>query len=131
MFSHAEIISVYTRQQAIEDGVLIDVTQTATEAGFCLHTVVTSAVWEKCVAWSDKDTKRQTYQDESGRLWDILFMAFVAARINPISSEVIYKISCVPRGGRGRLPRVQKLKLNIGPGDNGEAVITIMLPDES
>ena len=131
MFSNAEVISVYTRKQAIEDGVLIDVTKTATEAGFCLHTVVTQAVWNECVAWSDKDSKRQTHQDESGRLWDVLFMATIAARIHHDSSEVLYKISCVPRGGRGRLPRTLELKLNIGPGDNGESVITIMLPDES
>ena len=30
----AEIISIYTRAQAIEDGVLVDVTDTAKEAGF-------------------------------------------------------------------------------------------------
>ncbi len=131
MFTHAEVISTYTRQQAIEDGYLVDVTKTATEAGFCFHTVVTRAVWDDCVDWSDKDTKRQTHQDESGRLWDVLFMAVIAARTHRDTSEILYRISRVPRGGRGRLPRMRQLKLNIGPGDNGEAVITIMLPGES
>lgn len=127
---NSEIISVYTRQQAIDDGFLIDVTKTATEAGLCLHTVVTEAVWNKCVAWSDKDSKRQVSQDESGRLWDVLFMAVIAARIHHDLAEIVYNIACVPRGGRGRLPKPQQLKLSIGSGDDGESVFTIMLPNE-
>jgi len=131
MFTHAEVISTYTRQQAIEDGYLVDVTKIATEAGFCFHTVVTKAAWEKCVAWSDEDSKRQSHQDESGRLWDVLYMAVIAARTHRNTSEINYKIWCIFRGGKEILPRMQQLKLNIGPGDNGEAVITIMLQNES
>ena len=40
-----DLISTYTRQQAIDDGVLIDVTDTALQTGFKLNTVVTSAVF--------------------------------------------------------------------------------------
>lgn len=129
-FEGAEIISVYTREQAIEDGVLIDVTETAVEAGFRVPVAVTAAVWADCVAWSDDDSKRQVYQDESGRLWDTLFMAGFAARSRPDSSELVYEFYRVPRGGRGRRARLRQLKLHIGPGDHGEAVATIMLPHE-
>jgi hypothetical protein len=34
MFSQDDVISVYTRQDAINDGVLVDVTETAKEMGF-------------------------------------------------------------------------------------------------
>ena len=36
-----EIISCYTRQQAIEDGVLVDVTEQAKQIGFKVNTCVT------------------------------------------------------------------------------------------
>lgn len=130
MFENAEVIHSYSREQAIKDGVLVDVTAVAHEAGFRLNTAVTRAVWEACVAWTAEDSKRQVYQDESGRLWDLLWMAAFAARRNKGASELLYEFRCVPRGGRGRFPRRKELKLHIGPGDAGEPVITIMLPDE-
>lgn len=130
LFEGAEVISMYTRQQAIEDGVLVDVTELSKKAGFRFHTVVTDAVWKECIAWSDEDTKRQLYQDESGRLWDVLFMASVAARRQPDASELLYQFHCIPRGEKAKHAKLKQLKLHIGPGDNGEAVITIMLPCE-
>jgi len=130
MFDQAEVIHSYSRKQAIEDGILVDVSEAAREAGFNVHTVVTRAVWEECVAWSDEDNRRQTYQDESGRLWDVLWMGAFVARCRRNVSKLLYEFRCIPRGGRGRLPRKKVLKLHIGPGDEGEPVITIMLPNE-
>ena len=40
----AEVISCYTRKQAIEDGVLVDVSQTARECGFRHPVAVTARV---------------------------------------------------------------------------------------
>ena len=45
-----EIIDSYTRKQAIADGVLIDVTETASEAGFRIPVALTRAVWADYVA---------------------------------------------------------------------------------
>ena len=44
------VISVYTRAQAIEDGILVDVSDTAREAGFKIPVAVTRAVWNRLVA---------------------------------------------------------------------------------
>ncbi len=124
-----EAISTYTRAQAIEDGVLVDVTETAREVGFRFPVAMTRAAWEDCVTWSEADNKRQTYQDEAGRLWDVLWMASVAARRNS-GSEVRFQLYRVPRGGRGVRPRLVTLQMLCGPGDEGEPVITIGLPGE-
>jgi hypothetical protein len=62
------VISTYTRTQAIEDGVLIDAGAMAKEAGFKWPVALTSAVWGDCVAWTEDDSRQQIYQDESGRL---------------------------------------------------------------
>ena len=126
-----EPISVYTRQQAIDDGVLVDVTDTAKEAGFKLNTCVTSAVWNDCCAWTEDDVQQSRYlQDQSGRIWDVVYMAAIAARENTSNSQVHYVISRIPRPGNADVSKTVTLKLHVGPGDKGEAVITIMQPHE-
>ena len=125
-----EVIHSYTREQAIADGFLVDVTETACEAGFSIPVALTRAVWEDCVEWYDADSKRQTYQDLSGRLWDVIYMAFIAARSNRNSTTINYELYRVPRSGRGQKARRTILKLMIGPGDKGEPVMTIMQPNE-
>ena len=44
------VISVYTRAQAIEDGILVDVSETAREAGFRIPVAITRTVWSRLVA---------------------------------------------------------------------------------
>ena len=129
--SFGEVIYSYTRAQALADGILVDVSETAREAGFKFPVALTRAVWDDCVEWNDEDTNRQTYQDEAGRLWDVLYMASVAARQNPTATRpVLYQFYRVPRGGRGVRAKMTTLKIHIGPGDQGEGIITIMQPNE-
>lgn len=123
-----EPIHTYTRTQAVEDGFLVDVTEAAREAGFTCPVAITSAAWSDCVEWTDKDSDRQTYQDESGRLWDVLWMARLAARRG--GSQTRFTLLRVPRGGRGIKPRMALLEMHAGPGDHGELVITISMPGE-
>jgi hypothetical protein len=49
MFDQSDLIHAYSRSQAIEDGVLIDATATAREAGIRYPVALTAAVWERCV----------------------------------------------------------------------------------
>jgi hypothetical protein len=126
-----QVISVYTRAQALADGVLIDAGPMAREAGFRWPVAVTAAAWEDCVAWSEYDCDRQTHQDQSGRLWDVLFMAAYAARANAATgSELRFELYRVPRDGRSTEAELTTLKLIVGPGDDGEPVMTILLPNE-
>jgi hypothetical protein len=92
----AEIISAYTRAQAMADGVLVDVTDTAKEAGFAYPVAMTATAWADCVAWTDEDTRRQTPQDEFGRLWDVLWMAKMAARRGGRDSTALLALPRTP-----------------------------------
>ncbi len=131
MFNELETLYTYTREQALEDGFLIDVTKTAKEAGLRYPVAVTSAVWEKYIAWEDEDTQRQTHQDSEGRLWDVLFMLKNAInRLVGATTEIHYELYVVPRDGKARKPKKTALKSLCHPGDSGEPVITIMEPDE-
>jgi hypothetical protein len=125
MFDYADLIHSYTRAEALADGVLIDVTETAREAGFRIPVALTSTVWSDCVAWTDEDSARVVYQDEAGRLWDVLWMALVAARRQPEASRLTYEMLRVQRDDTSPKPTKVRLVLDIGPGDNAEAVITI------
>ncbi|MCU7829549.1 MAG: hypothetical protein KZQ85_10825 [Candidatus Thiodiazotropha sp. (ex Myrtea sp. 'scaly one' KF741663)] len=125
------VIHSYSRAQAIEDGYLVDVTETAKEAGFIWPVALTRAAWEDCVEWCERDSKRQTNQDISGRLWDVVWMASFAIRSSKGGScHLLYELFRVPRGGRKRKPRRTTLKMVTGPGENGEPVVTILLPNE-
>lgn len=123
------IIHSYTRADAIADGVLIDVTNEAREAGFKVPVALTAEVWNDCVKWTADGSKRQVLQDENGRLWDVLWMAFVAAR-RAQGDRISFQLYRVPRGGRGCRPRLTTLQLQIGPGDGLEPVITVLLPGQ-
>ncbi len=126
-----DVIYTYTRAQAIEDGVLIDASEMADEAGFKWPVALTAAVWADCVAWSDADNERQAYQDQSGRLWDVLFMASYAIRTaNNADQQLAFELQRIPRDGHATMSQRRSLKLILGPGDDGKPVITIMLPGE-
>lgn len=127
-----DIISTYTRAQAIEDGVLIDVSSIAKESGFNEWPVsMTAGAWADCVAWSDTDSQTQVYQDQSGRLYDVIFMAFQAICLSrEVGDRLLFRLYRVPRDGRSMEAELTTLKLMVGSGDQGEPVLTILLPDE-
>ena len=125
------VISTYTRAQAIDDGVLIDAGAMAHEAGFKWPVAITTDAWADCVAWSEDDNRKQVYQDESGRLWDVLFMASHAIRTSKDSgNQILFQFYRVPRDGQTLNAELTMLKLIVGSGDAGEPVITILLPHE-
>ena len=115
-----EVISIYTRQQAIEDGTLIDVSLVAKEAGIKFPVALTRAVWAKYVEVPVKATG----QDEQGRLWDIVW---VFKKQIQDGSEMTFKVYVRNSAG---WPRLETFKAICGPGNNAEPVITIMLPNE-
>lgn len=118
-----EMIDSYSRAQAIADGVLVDVTEAAKEAGFRLPVAITGGVWTRCVAWRNADAN----QDEHGRLWDVLWLAHLASRRAKECSVVDYPL-CVEQAS-GQVEYLT-LRLVIGPGDDGEPVMTILFPGE-
>jgi len=63
-------IYTYTRKQALADGVQVDVSTLAREAGFGIPVFLTATVHKEYV----QVPEGVTCQDETGRLWDILWM---------------------------------------------------------
>src|SRR5208283_1498981 len=65
-----EVIFAYTRKQAIADGIQVDVSTTAKEAGIKFPMFLTRAVFDAYVTVPPNVSG----QDEAGRLWDIVWM---------------------------------------------------------
>ena len=126
-----EIISTYSRAQAIADGTLVAVdAKLAAEAGIVVAVALTRAAWEDCIAWTSDDNG-QAPQDETGRLWDVLWMTRHAIKRMPgDGNRVEVKLVRIPRDGKTRTPQPVTLVAHIGPGDDYEPVMTIMQPHE-
>lgn len=72
---YGPVIYSYTREQAIEDGVLVDVSEWAREKGIPAPTAFSSHLWTDV----DVDSKKghKGYQSTRGRADDVLWMAFL------------------------------------------------------
>lgn len=123
LFGDAEVISTYTRKDALEDGTLIDVTTTAREAGIRWPVAVTSALWVEIVP-NEEDAAKHG-QSMEGRLWDVLWL-FRCEAIRTHGAALSYPVLMIEHGKH----KTVAVKGRIHPGDNGKPVITLMLPSE-
>ena len=128
-FADAEVISRYTRAQAIEDGVLIDITDWAKEYGFKYPVAVTASVWSLI---NSPEGMKCAGQSAKGRGLDVVAMLKMYARRGSIIFfPVIFATHLYKKNGcLHEARKTFKLKSVCGPGDNLEPVITIMLPEE-
>jgi hypothetical protein len=113
-----ETVYSYSRAQAIEDGVLVDLSQVDSIKQQWKHPVAcTSTAW----AVIEEALKRED-QDVSGICHDISMMAMIAIRRSPNAGQVLFKV--IITGTK------HTFKLHIGPGDTPAPVLTLMMPNE-
>jgi len=124
-FEHLPVIFSYSRARAIEDGVLVDLTEWSRETGFKVPVACTAAVWNGYVV--PPENTRSLGQCERGRGHDLLWMLFRAIRGDADADRLLFEVIFLMSPGRHR---TVTLKAICGPGDDGEPVITVMMPDE-
>jgi hypothetical protein len=120
------VIYAYTRKQAIADGVQVEVTATAQEAGIKFPVFLTRGVFDAYVAVPPNVTG----QDEAGRLWDVVWMLrFAVQRSRPGCDRI--PVALYVRNDN-RAAKLVKLIATCGAldMDDPQPAITIMLPDE-
>ena len=124
-------ISAYTRAQAIEDGILVDVSDTAREAGFNIPVAITRTVWSRLITLPEG---YRGFQDERGRLWDVLWMArhyaLRAANRDRVTMCVLVRDIRKDLRDSNRAPRKHFPIVTIGAGDEGRPAITIMFGED-
>ena len=120
------VIYSYTRAQAVADGVQVEVTKTATEAGIKFPVFLTRTVFNAYV----EVPPGVTGQDEAGRLWDIVWMLrFAILRSRPGADRL--PVALYVRNDNRRATLI-KLIATCGPLDidDPQPAITVMMPDE-
>ena len=148
-WSDADIIDSYTRRQAIEDGVLVQlsgpgyqgdpwVPEMVAEAGFRYPVAMTATTFCRYVAPLEGDGEELApCQDIQGRLWDVLWMLKAAIRrIQAPKAILHFSLRVVPNVPANYAkpnpprPKLVHLKAVGGPDDDGSPCLTIMLPEE-
>lgn len=119
-----EVIHSYSRAQAIEDGVLVDLSELAPDvcAQHFKHPVAcTSTVW----AIVDKAVKnKKGMNDLNGVIHDMLGMSLFGRVVD--QGTRLFRVIIKGAGRRSDFV----FKIVCGPGDNAEPVMTIMMPEE-
>jgi len=131
MTEFGNVIYSYSRREALADGVLVDVSEMATEAGFKFPVAVTQRLHADVLT----PDPRAVGQDYNGRLWDALHMLHMAIKgalpkktyRHGMAQVTEYQCYFVMKAAQRRL---LTLKAVCGPGDDMEPTITLMLPDE-
>lgn len=125
-FADFEVVSRYSRFDAIRDGVLYDLTAEARQCGFKLPLAVTEAVYRSYLDPSPDLIAEG--QSREGRTHDLLQVLRVAILTAPSTDTLFFKVLFVLAPGQ---PAVSiELKALIHPGDDAEPVITILEPLE-
>lgn len=121
------VIYSYSRKQALADGVQIEASQMADEAGFKHRVFLTESVYREYV----RVPEGVTGQDEEGRLWDILTVLYQAIRnAQPGIHRLTFRLYV--RNSDENPAELVILAAECGAMDFDDPVpaITVMLPDE-
>ena len=126
------VIYAYTRSQAVADGVQVEVTKTAQEAGISFPVFLTRTVFDAYVAVP----AGVECQDEAGRLWDIVWMlrfAILRSHGRTAAGAACTRLP-VALYVRNDNRRAKLVKLIASCGaldiDDPQPAITVMMPDE-
>ncbi len=121
-----EPIHVYTRAQAISDGVLVDLSAVAPDVcrqHYKYPVACTASVWG--IIERALNTPGEL-QDVAGIVHDMLWMSRVSGKAINQQTRQFPTIIVTAPGKR----KTFQFKLVVGPGDRAEPVITIMMPNE-
>lgn len=125
LYSSAEKISVFTRADALSDGILSDVSEIAEEEGFKVPVALTRAAY---LSLEPSEEERSRGDDLRGRLHDLFWTMRQTLRRKSYleASRIDFQLNLFQDGNHLSLT----LRALLHPGDRGEPVITILLPNE-
>ena len=121
IFDDSDVVFEYSRKQALEDGVLVDISSLAKEAGIRFPVAVTRSVFS---ILEDTSTPGQDFK---GRAWDMLMIFRMQARTS--QGDEIHFTPLFVLNGKTK-PEPVAMWAKCGPGDDMAPVITIMLEGE-
>jgi hypothetical protein len=118
------VIHSYSREQALADGVLVDLNKIipVNESGYKYPVACTSTVWNII----ERAVNNPKYcNDYKGVVWDVLQMSRNCPT-KRYATGCLFRVVIIGAGPK----RIFTFKIECGPGDHREQVLTIMLPEE-
>lgn len=124
-----------SRQEALQQGFLIEVSSVAQNAGYRFPVALTRALWRDVNAAPDSLMGRDyggVIQTPDNRLWHLLLdLAYQIDRdAAPDESAFVARILMPTADPAGQVWSRCSIRYSLGLGDDGEAVATIMRPGE-
>ena len=121
-----KVVSVYTRAQAIADGVLVSASvgelEEVSRQHFKIPVAMTAAVFEIIKRAVENPKACNSYK---GVWHDVLWMCRAYSQVVDESTR-LFQVKINTPGRRS----LYQFKIVCSGGDNGEPVLTVMLPDE-
>ena len=121
-----EVVFSYSLADALADGILVDVSELAREAGFKLPVAVSDTLYHGYLTPPPELAKEGL--SLTGRLWDALSVLRFAIKASPATDRLSFTVLFAQAPDTA--PEPVNLLAVCGPGDSGEPVITIMLPSD-
>jgi len=121
------VISIYTRRQGLSEGVLVDCTELAREAGFKWPVAVTDHLYHSYIVPALALVAEG--QSVQGRLWDTLMCFRYAIRSSKDDSYLRFTVLFQMSPGSAPVP--VELVSVAGPDDDGSPCLTLMLPEDA
>lgn len=116
------VVYAYTREQAIADGVLVDLTRFTPGCGLRLPVAMTSSSFEETIVRPFLNGYATSSEIERFLTW--VRASILGAAQQDKSTSVV--VAQYPRSDGG----TSNLKIHCGPGDHREPVLTIMFQNE-
>lgn len=117
-----EIFHSYTRKQAIQDGILIDITAESKEFGFVYPIAITDGLFAELAS------NKPEYETYLARLNDALMLLYLKITHSKDESIVFYDMLITNAKGQ---KETLSLKCICDGGDDGKPVLTLMMSSES
>lgn len=128
-FAGVEVVSRYTREQALADGVLVTVPQAlAREAGFRWPVAITENVFHRVVEVPDHP--KAAGQTWEGRLRDVLQQCAGMLRRYAGKAGDRGTFNVIATGPKGRADSFDLVVVASSEGPRGAPVLTIMFPED-
>ena len=124
LFTLEDLVHTYTRAEALEDGILVDLNQfiPVNESGYKYPVACTRTVWEII----EKAVKNKKHgNDHKGIIWDILNMSRMNQK-KRWETGALFQVLITGAAHR----TIFMFKIECEAGDDLAPVFTISLPDE-
>lgn len=128
LFKDAEIIYTYTRQDAINDGVFLDVTEQAKKVGFRVSVAITNQGIDRLIVNGNNSLEQPEPYDEALKDFLISVLFYINSEINVNPNERLFT-----KGSYNFYPNKEKLTkfwIAVEGDQNGNPALNIFLPEE-